>query len=119
MRRREAVIDLYKAILGAFLFTSPWLFAFPFYAMRFDAWIDGAILSLLSITTLFIFAEWEEWVNLFIGFWLLISPWILSFQHTSAMHVCVGVGTIVVYLSIVELWLIHFLPDSARVVRRQ
>ncbi len=118
MRRREAVIDLYKAILGAFLFTSPWLIAFPFHTMRFDARMSGAILCLLSIATLFIFAEWEEWAHLLIGCWVLMSPWILNFTHTSAMHVCVGVGAAVVYLSIIEVWLIYCSPDSARAARR-
>ena len=28
MRRREAILDLYNSVLGAFLFISPWLFAF-------------------------------------------------------------------------------------------
>ena len=80
--------------------------------------MSGAILSVFSIATLFAFAEWEEWINLLIGCWISISPWILGFQHTTAMHVSVGVGAVVVYLSTFELWHIHFSFDSSRTLHR-
>jgi hypothetical protein len=27
---------------------------------------------------------WEEWINLIVGVWLLLSPWILGFANVSA-----------------------------------
>jgi SPW repeat len=116
MRRSEAILDLYNSALGAFLFVSPWLFAFPLRTMRFDAWISGVILSVVSAITFFAFAEWEECINLLIGCWILVSPWALGFQHTTAMHVCVGVGAVVAYLSVFELWSIHY--SSSRALHR-
>jgi SPW repeat len=114
MRRHEAILDLYNSALGAFLFISPWLFKFPLDTMRFDAWLSGSFLMFFSAVTLFVFAEWEELINLFIGLWILISPWALGFQHTTAMHVSLAVGAIVVYLSTIELWYIHFSYDSSQ-----
>jgi hypothetical protein len=111
MRRREAILDIYTSTLGAILFLSPWLFAFPVGTMRADAWISGAIICLLSGLAIFAFAEWEEWTNLLIGCWIVVSPWVLGFAHTGAMRVAVIVGLIIAYLSLMELWLIHFSVD--------
>lgn len=118
MRRREAVLDLYNSALGAFLFISPWLFAFPQSAMRFDAWISGGIIALVSLITIFAFSDWEEWVSFLIGAWITISPWVLGFEHTTAMHICIGVGAVIIYLSILELWYIHFSIASSQTFDR-
>jgi hypothetical protein len=118
MRRREEVLDLYNSILGAILFASPWVFAFPLGTMRLDAWICGALLVVLSASAFFAFAEWEEWMNLLIGCWILVSPWILGFQHTTAMHVTAILGAAVVYLSALELWYIHFSFETSEPARR-
>jgi hypothetical protein len=107
MRRREAVIDLYQVLLGSFLFVSPWLFSFSYGPARANAFASGAILVLVSGLTIFAFTELEEWISLLIGCWVLASPWVLDFPHRSGMHVAVVVGAVIVYLSALELWLIH------------
>lgn len=112
MRRREAILALYNSFLGAFLFVAPWLFAFPLSRTRLDAWISGAILSIFSTATVFAFVKWEQLINLLIGCWILASPWVLNFQHTAAMHVAIGIGAVVVYLSMLELWLDRVYFDS-------
>lgn len=108
MKRREAVFDLYNAILGAFLFVSPWLFAYRTGVAREDAFLSGAVLIAASLLAIAAFREWEEWVNLAIGCWVLASPFVLGLPHHSAgMHVAATVGAIVTFLSLLELWLIH------------
>ncbi len=107
MQRREATLDLYNAVLGAFLIVSPWLFDYAYSPARNGAFAAGAVLMLVSLLAIAAFREWEEWVNLAIGCWVIASPWILDFPHRSAMHVAVLIGSIVVFLSLLELWLIH------------
>lgn len=108
MKRREAAIDLYNAVLGAFLFVSPWLFAYRDGLAREDAFASGAILMLASLLAIVAFREWEEWGNLAIGLWVLASPFVLGFpHHAPGMHVAVGVGGVVTFLALLELWLIH------------
>jgi hypothetical protein len=107
MQRREAVLDIYNAVLGAFLFISPWLFAYSYGPARADAFAAGAVLALVSLLAIAAFREWEEWVNLAIGCWILASPFVLEFPHRSAMHVAVGVGAAVVFLALLELFLVH------------
>ena len=107
MRRREAALDLYNAVLGAFLFISPWLFAYSYEPARAGAFAAGAVLVLVSLLAITMFREWEEWINLLIGCWIRASPFVLEFPHRSSMHVAVGVGVVVVFLSLLELFLVH------------
>ena len=110
-KRREAILDLYSAVLGAFLLVSPWLLAYEREPARLDAWMSGIGVMAISIAAIWAFTEWEEWINLFLGLWMMISPWLLGFAHTTAMHVAIGVGLTVSYLASLELWLIHYSPE--------
>ncbi len=105
--RRESILDIYNLALGTFLFASPWLFAFAHGAVGEDAWMTGALVVLISAGALVAFAEWEEWINLVLGFWIALSPWALGFLHTPAMKVCIAVGALVAYIAAIELMLIH------------
>jgi hypothetical protein len=107
VKRREAALDIYNAILGSFLFVSPWLFAFGGGPAREGAFVAGAVVVLVSMLAIAAFAEWEEWINLAIGCWLLASPFVLHFPHKTGMHVTIAVGATVTFLSLLELWLVH------------
>ena len=111
--RSEAVLDLYNLVLGAFLFVSPWLFAYAGGIGGVDAWLTGAVLVVISIAAVVAFAEWEEWISLALGLWMIVSPWLLGFAHTRAMHIGIGVGCVVVYLAGLELLLIHDRPSHS------
>ncbi len=112
-RRREAVLDIYNLAIGAFLFVSPWLLGFTRENARLDTWAVGAAIVVLSLAAIVLFAEWEEWLNLLLACWLIASPWILGFAHTKAMHWAIGIGIVSLYLTLLELWLIHFdRPDQ-------
>jgi SPW repeat len=111
--RRESAIDVYNLAFGTFLFVSPWLFAYPGEAVRFDVWISGALIAAMSIAAMVAFSNWEEWFNLALGFWLISSPWLLGFAHTRAMHVCIGIGATVAFMATLELWLLQYDPDYA------
>src|SRR5262245_54416529 len=108
--RRETALDIYNLGLGAFLFLAPWLFSYAHASARADDWVSAAILVASSVAALVAFAEWEEWIGLIVGLWVLASPWLLGFQHTKAMAVNVAVGLLITFLSGLELWLIHYDP---------
>jgi hypothetical protein len=102
--------DIVNLILGAVLFFSPWMFGFAAGAQSQNALISGIVIAILSIAALAAFAAWEEWLNLIVGLWVVVSPWILGFQGTTAMAVHVVLGIIVAVLAAVELWLLHQNP---------
>jgi|HubBroStandDraft_6_1064221.scaffolds.fasta_scaffold1493424_2 hypothetical protein len=109
-RRPEAILDVYNLVLGAFLFVSPWLFAFAHGTASLDARAGGAAIAAASIAALLMFAEWEEWVALLAGVWMVLSPFVLGFQHTTAMHVSIAIGLSVSFLAALDLWLMHYWP---------
>jgi SPW repeat len=113
-RRREAVCDIYNLVIAAVLIVSPWLFALTRETARADAWLSGIIIASLSCAALLLFAEWEEWIVLVCGAWVVASPWLLGFPHTVAMRLDVGIGIVVMYLAGLELWLIHYDGPTAR-----
>ena len=109
--RRIAALDCYTGAFGLFLFVSPSLFAYVSEKARVDIWTTGAAIAVLSIAAIVAFSDWEEWTNLLLGLWLIVSPWALGFAHTRAMHVTILIGVLVACFAALELWLVHFEPD--------
>ena len=98
--------DVANLILGAFLFFTPWIFRFEAGHLTQNAVICGIVIAVLAIAALAAFAVWEEWLNLIVGLWVLISPWVLGFQgNRTAMTVHVVVGALVAILAAIEIWI--------------
>jgi SPW repeat len=102
--------DAANLILGAVLFVSPWIFGFDAGKASQNANITGIAIAALAIAALAAFAVWEEWLNLVVGLWALVSPWVLGFQGTTAMTVHVVIGAAVAILAAIELWLLSQHP---------
>jgi hypothetical protein len=111
------ICDVINLILGAALFFSPWIFAFDAGAQSQNAFISGIIIAALSIAALAAFAVWEEWLNLIVGLWVIVSPWVLGFQATTALGVHVIIGIAVAVLAAIELWLMYQRPPSPTAAR--
>jgi hypothetical protein len=88
--RRIAVLDCYTGAFGLFLFVSPWLFAYVSEEARVDIWTTGAAIAAISIAAIVAFSDWEEWTNLLLGLWLIVSlcPYAGDARHHSDR--CVG-----------------------------
>jgi hypothetical protein len=111
--------DVANLVLGALLLLSPWIFHFSLGAESWNAWAGGGIIVVLSIAALLAFAEWEEWINLIVGLWILVSPWALKFSDsTNAMRTAVIIGAIVAVIAAVELWVLHQSPPRLTASRR-
>jgi len=102
--------DIANLVLGAFLFFSPWMFGFDAGKVSENAFVSGIVIAVLAIAALAAFAVWEEWLNLIVGLWVLISPWVLGFQGTTAMTVLVIVGAAVAILAAIEIWILSQNP---------
>ncbi len=75
-----------------------------------NANIAGIVIVVLALAALAAFAVWEEWLNLIVGLWVLVSPWVLGFQGTHAMTVHVIIGAVVAILAAIELWMLSHNP---------
>ena len=100
---RETVLDLYNLLLAALLFVSPWLFRLTNGSGKMDLWATGAVIALISLAAMIAYKDWEEWANFLLGLWLIASPWLLGFAHTSAMHFSIGI--VIAFLAVLDLWL--------------
>ena len=100
---------MYNLLLAMFLSVSPWLFLHGSGKAAIDLRASSAAIAAVSLAALVAFSRWKEWANLLLGLWLIVSPWLLGFAHTSAMHcsIGVGVGAAVAFLSLLELWLVY------------
>lgn len=98
--------DWINLALAVCLFVSPW--ALGFVDDTVPAWnarIVGVVLGVLAVATLSVFAEWEEWANLVLGAWLVVSPWLLQFASSeSAMWTHVVIGVLVAAMSGWAVW---------------
>lgn len=77
--------DWFTMILGFWLIIAP----FAGIGMKGDiaAWnsyICGAIVAILAVAAVARPKLWEEWVNLVIGVWLVLAPFVLGFTDQSA-----------------------------------
>jgi heme/copper-type cytochrome/quinol oxidase subunit 3 len=105
--RSESALDLYNVILAVLLFASPWMFSLTNGTARVDFWICSAAVVAISLGAIFVYANWEEWANLAFGLWLVASPWVLGFSQARAMGFAVGIGALVAFLALLELWLMY------------
>lgn len=93
--------DSANFVLGIWLIVSPWVlgYATETYSAR-NAWAVGVIIAVAAISTLVAFHQWEEWVNVALGAWLIVSPWALGITAPSAMWNQIVVGLLVGALAI-------------------
>lgn len=105
LQERETVPDVYNLFLAAVLFVSPWLFNLTISQGKVDLWITSAIIGILSLAAIIAYRDWEEWLNVLMGVWLIASPWLLGFPHTRAMHLSIGFGAVIVLLALLDLFL--------------
>ena len=102
--------DVANLVLGVILLASPWIFGFPSGAASQNAVISGIIIAAISIAALAAFTVWEEWLNLIVGVWVLVSSWVLGFAGIAATQVHIVIGGIVALLAALEIWLLYQRP---------
>jgi hypothetical protein len=90
--------------LGIWLLLSPWALFFDQEARATEtALVVGALIIVTEIVELSIFRDWEEWINVVLGGWLAVSPWVLGLASGAVRWNFVIVGALVVALAIYEL----------------
>jgi len=94
--------DCLIAIFAVLLFASPWMLGFASDPKpAWSAWIAAVLLAYFAFTSLAESKQWEEWVTLALGAWLVVAPWALGFSADVAaerIHWLIGAMTIAVSL---------------------
>lgn len=99
--------DWLDMVLGIWLAVSPWIldFAEGEPADTRNAVIVGIAIAVLSALTFLAYHIVEEWIDVILGIWLILSPWVLSSSRDATVVAdFVIVGAIVLTLSGYEIW---------------
>ena len=113
----DALADLANVYLGGFLCMSPNMFGFESGAENANASLTGIAIIVLALAAIYAHVDWEEWLNLALGIWVLVAPWVLHFASSNARTVHVIVGVLVAGLAAIELWIMHRPHEHAQTVR--
>jgi hypothetical protein len=78
-------------ILAAWLFISPWVLQFAYTGAAngsvaaWDAWVLGVVVFVVSLSAMGQrFVKGQEWLNLVLGIWIFIAPWVLTFAGSNS-----------------------------------
>lgn len=91
--------DWANLAVGVWLFVSPWVLGYAdLRSAAWDSWLMGVVVAAVSAAALILFAPWQEWVNVIMGVWLLVAPWVMGFassENSAALWNHVAVGLVV------------------------
>jgi SPW repeat-containing protein len=101
-----------QLVLGLVLFLTPWLIGFAAeQTPAWTAWVSGGLIALAGIAALLGQAYAAAWVNLALGLWAIVAPWVLGFgAMAGAMWSHVVLGALVALAAGAELWMGHQSP---------
>ncbi len=104
-------------LLGVWLFVSPWVLGYPTdLPIAINAYIAGAVIACLAAFDLYKTYAWAVIINLLVGLWVLVSPWVPLLADRSAMmrnSVVVGIA-----VAVLALWELRSDPDLHRQLAR-
>lgn len=89
-------------LLGLWLFVSPWVLGYVTGSdIALNANIAGLVIAALAAFDLYKTYAWAVVLNLLIGLWVAVSPWVAALADRGAMmtnNIIVGVAVIVLAL---------------------
>ncbi|MCK6599088.1 MAG: SPW repeat protein [Bdellovibrionaceae bacterium] len=104
-------------IIGVWFFVTPWFVMnslTPELASiaNWNFWIVGLVIAISAGLALQDLKPWEEWVNLILGVWMMLSPWALGFSiDKNLLMNSVIAGAVVVVFSGISI------PTAQRIQR--
>ena len=89
-------------LLGIWLVIAPFLLRYATSASRGNDITIGIIIALLAAFRLFgaYRAAWLSWLNALLGIWLIVAPFILGYDSSSALWNDIIVGLFIAFLGI-------------------
>lgn len=101
--------------LGLWLLLSPWVLLFEKDATATRvAVMVGFLVVVTEAVTLSYYRVWEEWINVALGAWLAVSPWLLPITSPAAKMNFVITGILIAGLALYEVWEVSWQPNKGR-----
>lgn len=95
--------DWVSLVLGFWLLVSASVFPYGETAATQNAALVGILLIAIGFVELSAFRVWEEWINVVLGAWLVVSPWVLGTSSMATLNFVI-VGLVVLALALYEIW---------------
>ncbi|GJE39352.1 SPW repeat protein [Methylobacterium persicinum] len=116
-RTEDMVPNAINILLGALLILSPWLLGLEYEtAVARNALISGIAIAGVAAIALDRTYDWEEFLNLAVGMWVAMAPWVFGFADGGFMmwtHLIIGLAVAVV--AAFELWRLFVSPETQSV----
>jgi hypothetical protein len=98
--------DWADLMVGLLILLSPWLMGFvEARAPTINAIVVGGLIIALSALAIRRLEAWEEWLQIALGVWLILSPWLLDYGAAhGARSSHVALGLLITLLAASELW---------------
>ena len=91
--------DPVTAVIGAWRGVSPWVLGVQGEAVPMaNAVVIGLALVAAALGAMLVPRAWEEWTELVLGLWLVVSPWALQFTTLNQARLDAVIAGIVVML---------------------
>ena len=105
MKQMKHWQDPVNAVVGAWIALSPWILGFGDHTVAMvNSLVIGLALIAAALGAMILPRAWEEWTEVALGLWLIVSPWALAFAGVQpAMASAVASGLVVMALA---LWVL-------------
>jgi SPW repeat-containing protein len=78
--------DGINLLAGLWIFFAPWVLRSHAGTLAIgNSTVLGILITFCAITGLAEFRPWKEGINILLGAWMLISPWLLHFSGVTAL----------------------------------
>ncbi|MBP1179911.1 SPW repeat protein [Methylobacterium sp. PvR107] len=116
-RTEDMVPNALNILFGVALVLAPWYLGLGYEtAAARNAFISGGAITVIAVVALGKTYDWEEYLNLALGLWVSIAPWVLGFAEAGPpMWVHVVFGLAVAAFAAFELWRLFVSPQARSV----
>lgn len=102
--------DWVNLSLGAWLFVSPWVLGFDMEAKAaWNSYLLGAAIVIFAAVAVYLPQVWEEAINVLLGIWVVVSPWVLDFS--AQMAATTNALVVGVLVTLFALWAMQMDTD--------
>ena len=96
--------DWATLVLGLWSAASPWVLQLSDAAAMENLVAVGFLVIIGEIYTFYTPRIWEEWINIVLGAWLVVSSWMLGISDPRAIIDAIIVGLLLMAVGCYEMW---------------
>jgi SPW repeat len=90
--------------IGVWLCASPWVLQLADPSAMQNSVAVGFLVIIGELFTFYTSRIWEEWINIILGSWLVVSSWVLAVSTPEAAANAVIMGLLLLALALYEIW---------------